>query len=120
MKAVAGGLELSLECYCSATIPKTRIKHVSAMAISAEVKAKDVEANPPLCAFLTALFGGVELKCEVVRGQRAPVKVVRVEGSGAAALTPNLVYHKLQLAAKQAALEAASSAPPRLGRTTFS
>ena len=83
MREVAQGrLELSLECYCSASVAKTRVKHLTPMTITIDVKAKDSEANPPLCAFLSGLLGGgaaSELKCEVVRGHRAPVKVVRVD-----------------------------------------
>jgi len=117
-----GRLELSLECYCSASVAKTRVKHLTPMTITIDVKAKDSEANPPLCAFLSGLLGGgaaSELKCEVVRGHRAPVKVVRVDIGPAASLSAELAFYKLKLAQQASAKEAAATAPPRPGLTTF-
>mmetsp|Transcript_42010 Transcript_42010/g.139639 ORF Transcript_42010/g.139639 Transcript_42010/m.139639 type:complete len:87 (+) Transcript_42010:165-425(+) len=85
-----------------------------------EVKANDAEANKPLCEHLGATLAGdgcAKLRCEVVRGERAPVKVVRVFCDGLAAAA---AYQRLSIAQLAAEREAAAAAPPRsVGRPTF-
>ena len=55
------------------------------------------ESNAVLVSFLRAILGGKDgVTCDIVRGQKAPVKTVRVGGLESI----DLLYHRLLMAHK--------------------
>lgn len=93
-----GGLELHVEVMITQTMQRSRVVGVNAQTISIDVKAADrgkgEEGNAALCGFLRSVLGGASVTAEVVRGHRAPLKVVRVGGVS----TPDEAYNRLLLA----------------------
>jgi len=94
----SGALEIHCEVMSSQTLPRSRVVSVSAHAVALDVKAADKgrgeEANAALCSFVRSVLGGGGVTVEVVRGHRAPIKVLKVLGVASADLT----YHRLALA----------------------
>jgi len=86
-------LELCLEVNASASVPKTRITSITAQCIHMSVQAseRDNKANEVMLAFLRSVLGGTGVTAEVVRGWKAPVKAIRLNGVESA----DLAYHRL-------------------------
>jgi hypothetical protein len=89
MKEVgAKQFEVQLEVMASASIEKTKVTRISAQCVAIVVQGSDrsvqgaaPESNAVLVSFLRAILGGKDaVACDIVRGQNAPVKTVRVGG----------------------------------------
>ena len=97
IRACSGGaLEVQCEVMASQSHPRSRVVGVLAHAVTLDIKASDRadEVNTALVALLRAVLGGATVSAEVIRGQRAPVKTLRVLGVGSA----DAAYHRLLLA----------------------
>ena len=99
LKAVGSGVvEVSVEVKAGTSVPFTRVVRISEQSVALDVRVGeggDNAANAALSTFLRTVLGGAPaVTCEVVRGFRAPVKTLRVQGVASA----DLAYHRLRLA----------------------
>ena len=59
-----------------------------------DVKAAQNEVNTTICNFVRTVLGGAAVTCTVVRGERAPLKTLKVSGVS----TADMAYHRLMIA----------------------
>lgn len=97
-KASESAFEVQLEVVANTSLPKTRVVKLSSHAVVLDVKARegDGESNTALCTFLRSVLGGPSVACELVRGDKSPLKTVRLSGSELK--SADVVHHRLALA----------------------
>ena len=93
-----GAIEVSLEVMASQSVAKSRVTGITAQTVSLAIKGTDRggEANGVLCSFLRSVLGGPSVTCDIIRGERAPIKEVKITGVESV----DVAHHRLLMAHK--------------------
>ena len=96
IRSMGDFLEINCEVRPSASLAHSRVAGLASHAVTLDVKAPDRydQVNAALCGTMRAVLGGASVAVDVVRGHKAPVKLLKVVGVA----TPDAAYHRLLLA----------------------